>query len=209
MIRIAALFVAKNGPYFGLPHVDPWPLERDARKYRGPYPIVAHPPCERWGRYWPGGPSAKKRRKLGDDGGCFATALMHVRRWGGVLEHPAHSHAFRIFGLGFPPPEGGWIPERFCQGGWICHVEQGHYGHPARKATWLYAVMPPGESPPELKWGPCCGRRRLEDGFHTNNERARARAAGVKPVERLSDRQRLWTPPRFRDVLLKIACLAA
>ena len=60
--KIAALYVEKDGPYFGLPHVDPWPIERDARKYRGPFPVVAHPPCERWGRYWSGGPSAKVRR---------------------------------------------------------------------------------------------------------------------------------------------------
>lgn len=65
---IAALFVAVGGGYFGLPDVDPWDAERDARLYAGPWPVVAHPPCERWGRYWSGGPSAKVRRELGDDG---------------------------------------------------------------------------------------------------------------------------------------------
>lgn len=53
---IAALYVARGGCYFGLPDVDPWGEERDARKYAGPWPVVAHPPCERWGRYWGGGP---------------------------------------------------------------------------------------------------------------------------------------------------------
>lgn len=33
-----------------------------------------------------------------------------------------------------------------------CHVEQGHYGHRARKATWLYAVNL--RSYPDLIWGP-------------------------------------------------------
>jgi len=28
---IAALFVEKNGCYFGLPDVDPWDIKRDAR----------------------------------------------------------------------------------------------------------------------------------------------------------------------------------
>ena len=68
---IAALFVANPGCYIGLPDVDPWDKERDARTYAGPWPVVAHPPCVRWGRYWFGGPSARVRRQLGDDGGCF------------------------------------------------------------------------------------------------------------------------------------------
>lgn len=54
-IEVAALYVVKGGCYFGLPGVDPWDEERDARRYAGPYPVVAHPPCERWGRYWSGG----------------------------------------------------------------------------------------------------------------------------------------------------------
>ena len=46
---IAALYVEKNGAYYGLDGVDPWDEERDARKYAGPWPVVAHPPCQRWG----------------------------------------------------------------------------------------------------------------------------------------------------------------
>src|ERR1700746_705970 len=68
---IAALYVETNGVYYNLPHVDPWDEARDARLYAGPWPVVAHPPCARWGRYFSGGPSARVRRKLGDDGGCF------------------------------------------------------------------------------------------------------------------------------------------
>lgn len=41
---IAALFVAKDGVYFDVDGVDPWCIERDARKYTGPHPVVAHPP---------------------------------------------------------------------------------------------------------------------------------------------------------------------
>lgn len=166
---VAALFVASDGPYIGLPGVDAWTAERDARKYAGPWPVVAHPPCERWGRYWSGGPSAKVRRIKGDDGGCFSSALASVRTYGGVLEHPAHSYAWEHFGLIKPPMDGGWVAADFY-GGWTCHVEQGHYGHRARKATWLYAVS---SHLPSLKWGASSGVR-LEDGFHSTEERARA-----------------------------------
>jgi hypothetical protein len=99
---IAALYVQPDGCYVGLEGVDPWPEARDARSYDGPHAVIAHPPCERWGRYWFGGPSARVRRELGDDGGCFAAALASVRKWGGVLEHPEGSHAWRRFGISAP-----------------------------------------------------------------------------------------------------------
>jgi hypothetical protein len=183
-VMIAALFVEHQGVYYGLPDVEPWGLpDRDARLYAGPYPCVAHPPCERWGRYWYGGPRAKVRRTKGDDGGCFEAALAAVELWGGVLEHPEASAAWRVFGLHAPPRGGGWVTTRK---GWTCCVEQGHYGHRARKATWLYAVT---ISPPSLRWGRSLARARL----------------GVRPVERLSHRERAATPIPFRDLLLGIA----
>jgi hypothetical protein len=198
---IAALYVQPIGRYLGIEGVDLWDRARDARLYDGPWPVVAHPPCERWGRYWAGGPNAKVRKTLGSDDGCFAAALAAVRRWGGVLEHPEASHAWKAFGLNRPSRFGGWIPADFL-GGWTCCVEQGHYGHPARKATWLYAH---GVSLPELKWGACMDRQRLDEGFHSREERHRLRAKGQKPIKRLSRVECLETPPAFRDLLLSIA----
>lgn len=90
---IAALYVETGGCYFGLPGVDPWDVTRDARNYAGQHPVVAHPPCQRWGRFWHGSTRKPHQFKLGDDGGCFAAALAAVRKFGGVLEHPADSHA--------------------------------------------------------------------------------------------------------------------
>lgn len=198
-MQVAALFAQTNGIYFGLDGVDPWDVHRDARLYSGPYPVVAHPPCERWGRYWSGGPSAKVRRKLGDDRGCFQAALEAVRKYGGILEHPEGSHAWRHFELNLPPRSGGWVNADFL-GGWTCCVEQGHYGHRARKATWLYAF---GVELPELKWGSSGKRERLEDGFHSAEERRRAIKTGI--CQRLSKLQRAATPIEFRDLLLSVA----
>ena len=198
MRTVAALFVASGGVYFNAVDIEPWDQTRDARLYAGPHPVVAHPPCERWGRYWGGGPSAKVRRVKGDDEGCFESALASVRKWGGVLEHPEASHAWRDFGLMRPPKTGGWVRNRI---GWTCCVEQGHYGHRARKATWLYAVVP---NPPELIWGPSVGER-LDEGFHSTQERLTARAGGVAPKQRLSAAENIATPIPFRDLLLSIA----
>lgn len=198
---MAALFVVTGGVYYELEGVDPWDVARDARLYDGPHPVVAHPPCERWGRYWGGGPSAKVKREKGDDGGCFASALSSVRKYGGVLEHPEASHAWAAYGLVRPPRAGGWVRSDV---GWTCCVEQGHYGHKARKATWLYAVC---DTPPELVWGPSVGMR-LDEGFHSAEERRAARAAGVKPRKRLSKSELVATPVAFRDVLISIASSA-
>ena len=199
MPKIAALFVQRNGHYYGLEDVDPWDEERDARLYDGPWPVVAHPPCERWGRYWSGGPSARVRRIKGDDGGCFAAALASVRRWGGVLEHPEASHAWAAYGLNRPPRSGGWVRADML-GGWTCCVEQGHYGHLARKETWLYAL---GTDLPDLRWGPSEADGKLDMGYHSAEERRRAVKTGV--VQRLSKRQRAGTPQAFRDLLIGIA----
>ena len=49
--RIAALYVEEDGPYSQIDGVDAWGVTRDARQYDGPYPVIAHPPCKRWGRY--------------------------------------------------------------------------------------------------------------------------------------------------------------
>ena len=42
MSKIAALFVETNGVYYGLDNIEPWDKQRDARKYKGPYPVIAH-----------------------------------------------------------------------------------------------------------------------------------------------------------------------
>lgn len=203
---IAALYVQTDGCYYGLPHVEPWDQARDARLYAGPYPVVAHPPCERWGRYWGGSPTTFPRLKKGDDGGCFKAALAAVRTWGGILEHPEGSAAWHAHGLVKPPRSGGWIPADHMLGfeGWTCCVEQGAYGHKARKATWLYAH---GVALPNLKWGRAPGDfLRPEDGYHSAEERRRAIKTGV--CQRLSKRQRAATPLLFRDLLLSIAASA-
>ena len=187
---IAALFVATNGCYFGLPNVDPWDVTRDARLYAGPHPVVAHPPCERFGR-WAG-------EKIGQDDGCFAAALAAVQRWGGVIEHPEASAAWRIFGIKPPPREGGWI-EAGNGNDFTCCVEQGHYGHRARKATWLYVC---GTDLPALKWGPSEALIKPRPGRDPVRERR------IGAVQRLSRKQRRATPIPFRDLLLSIAASA-
>lgn len=204
---IAALYVATGGCYFGLDGVDPWDEPRDARKYSGPHPVVAHPPCQRWGRYWSGGPSAKVRRELGDDGGCFAAALASVREWGGVLEHPEASHAFAAHRIARPEWRAGWSSAGDKHGGRVCCVAQGNYGHRARKLTWLYTVgVDTFGVWSSIDFSIPAPRARLDVGFHSAAERARGnRRAKSIGASRLRTHENIATPIRFRDLLIAMA----
>jgi hypothetical protein len=187
---IAALFVMPDGAYAGLEGVEVWDEERDARTYAGPWPVVAHPPCDRWNML-----SAVNAKRWGyrinDDDGCFVAALAAVRRWGGVLEHPAETRAFKFHNI--PEPRaGGW--QLTIDGDWVTEVNQAAYGHRARKRTWL---LYRGDSlPPPLDWRDVHGTHRVGFGFPADTD---------KPLPRIKQREALATPEPFRALLISIA----
>lgn len=193
-MTIAALFVDPKGSYAGLDDVELWDEARDARLYAGPWPVVAHPPCQRWCRFAKGIEKQYPQHRVGDDGGCFEAALHAVRTYGGVLEHPAHSLAWATFDLPVPYKNGGWVTN--IGGGWAAYVEQGRYGHPMRKATWLYATMTPdlrwGHTPDNAMLGKYKWGSRL---YKPEHDRDRPRVDGLHST----------TTPEFRDVLLAMA----
>lgn len=199
---VAALYVDTEGVYAGQVDVEPWDEARDARRYKGPYPVVAHPPCQRWGRFWHGSTRKPHQFKLGDDGGCFAAALSSARRWGGVIEHPAESRAWETFGLPVPVKGAGWS-ESDEFGGRSCYVEQCHYGHPARKATYLYAVGIDFEV--QLIWART--RAVVPQWMIERYGEQKARKIGVVAMMGGKDKvkNRNATPLRFRDQLLLLA----
>jgi len=191
---IAALFVQTAGAYFGLPGVDPWDEPRDARKYQGPYPVVAHPPCARWCKPLAKVNQTRYGHKIGDDGGCFDSALGDVLTYGGVLEHPANSYAWDAYEI--PKPKRGkwldaseWEPDV-----WVTEVSQSAYGHKARKNTWL---LYKGPKPPDLDWS---------DPKGTHLTSFLKRTSRVAP--RLSKKEAIKTPPAFRELLLSLAANA-
>lgn len=205
---IAALYVERNGIYSGLDDVELWDEQRDARLYAGPWPVVAHPPCSRWCRL-AGLVEARWGHKKGDDGGTFAAALKAVRTFGGVLEHPAYSDAWRAFGLPTPKRNGGWFGN--ARIGHSTHVEQNPYGHPAKKATWLYAF---GCELPRLKWGSDLDTRSTAlvswCGNHTRREYAQINHGETRPGrkhfrQRISKKAASATPIEFRDALIAMA----
>lgn len=205
LVTVAALFVDPRGPYPTMPGVDCWPESRDARLYPGPHPVVAHPPCGRWCRlakfvqY-----QTRGRLSVGDDHGCFASALASVRKWGGVLEHPAWSLAWAAHGL-IAPPARGW--QRDTSGSWCCEVAQAAYGHKARKLTWLYYV---GErAPANLDWSKPNGERVISGMRNRCARPLTERLWTARDWKRAGGGATILTPPRFAETLVALARRAA
>jgi hypothetical protein len=198
---IAALYVDPRGPYPKLEGVDCWDASRDARLYEGPHAIVAHPPCAHWG----------KLRHLArtNDADCAPIAIIQVRQFGGVLEHPAGSKLWDRYPaphVNLPKP--GEPPDAF--GGYSIEVDQCSWGHCARKTTWLYLVGVPREA---LESPPFPDREPTHwvSGFRARG--AQAGASGYKKngcavppgIKVCSAEQRRRTPPLFAEYLVRLA----
>lgn len=143
--HVSALYVARNSIYKQL-GLDSWDIDRDARAFAGPGPVIAHPPCGHWGRY------AHSCRLPGKD--CGPIAMEQVRKYGGVLEHPTSSRLFEYCGT---PREPGQYD---LYGGMIIRLNQCDWGHEAEKSTCLYVVgltSPPRLTPcrPSARRRPC------------------------------------------------------
>ena len=211
-MTVAALYVDPNGVYANLPGVEVWDETRDARLYPGLWPVVAHPPCARWSRL-AGFTEARFGLKRGADGGCFEAALASVRQWGGVLEHPVYSAAWARYELPRPITYHGWTLA--FDGGASCYVEQGRYGLPVKKATWLYAY---GIDLPDLEWGHTPdgdgeepngswgGIENWRDRWQPGKKGEHPKAIGAAWMRaNRHNGMRSSTPPAFRDVLLQMA----
>ena len=125
---VSVLFARRDSIYKSLSGCDVWDADRDARRFVGSGPVIAHPPCRGWGRMKGFAKPEPGELELGR----FAVDV--VRRNGGVLEHPAGSTLWRAKDM--PRPTMG--KDEF--GGYTIHVNQSDFGHRAQKATWLYIV---------------------------------------------------------------------
>jgi len=188
---VVALFVANDSIYKAM-NLDCYDAARNALTYDGNAVVVAHPPCQLWGKLanvnyarWGG-----EHNKPGNDGGCFRFALDAVNRCGGVLEHPAETYAWKAHGLQRPPKK-GWARSG---DGWVCEVWQAAYGHRARKRTWLYCSGT--NEPLEPLWERKDGTHQI--GFYDQRGKAKN-----KPT--LSKREANGTPPDFAVFLVNLA----
>jgi hypothetical protein len=179
-MAVAILFARADSFYKALPDCDVWDAERDARKWPGGCPVVAHPPCRAWGRLRH---FAKPRP---DEKALALWAVEQVRKFGGVLEHPASSTLWPAAGLPAPGTRDQW-------GGWTLPIHQHWWGHRAEKATFLYIV---GCEPSNLAPLPY----RMDDPTHVVQSRKRT---GCRP--HITKAEREHTPHELAKWLAELA----
>jgi hypothetical protein len=180
-MTVAVLYARADSHYRAIPGCDVWDIERDARKWPGGSPVIAHPPCRAWGRLRQ---FAKPRP---DEKSLALQAVWTVRASGGVVEHPAESTLWEYLGL----PRPGEFPDAF--GGWSLAVEQFHWGHRAEKATWLYIV---GCAPSNLPPIP------VREGRPTHCVRP---TKSYPRLPSITKAEREHTPPQFAAWLVELA----
>ncbi len=182
---VAVLFARKDSIYKTLPGCDVWDIERDARNYVGGGHIVAHPPCRAWGAY-------RFLAKPRPDEKALATwAVDMLRRWGGILEHPAASLLWPEKGLPEPGDVDKW-------GGFTVAAPQFWWGHLADKPTRFYIVgCKPGDLPPipfVLGEAP---------RTQSTMTKAKLKLPGSRPELLKKDREK--TPPALAEWLIEVA----
>lgn len=165
---IAALFCRRDSHYKALPGVDVYDEDRDALTWPGGVPGIYHPPCRSWGKLKGMAKPQEGERELA----LWSIAM--CRRFGGVVEHPLNSALWRESGCLSPG-----VRDEY--GGVLITLNQGDFGHRARKASALYIV---GALVPALPF-------ELASPGHT--------------VERMCRAERERTPPEFAALLVHLA----
>lgn len=215
MRTVAALYVDPRGPYPSLAacgcfdrkapghrcsfsdRLECWDEVRDARKYDGPHPIVAHPPCGPWG--------ALKHLYRGNEHDCGPRAFEQVRAYGGVLEHPAGSKLFAHMGAVTPAD----ATDSF--GGRTYELCQCNWEHCARKRTWIYVVRV--DQRKVMRALAAARKRDIQpthwvSGFRSTigrNLYAKNGSAVPPGIKVCSAQQRRRTPPLFAAWLVSLA----
>jgi hypothetical protein len=188
-VKVAVLFARPDSVYFGL-GVDVWDEKRDARGFVGGCPVVAHPPCRAWGSLAHGAKPPAGEKDLA------RLAVSFVRRFGGVLEHPARSRLWSEQRMSRTSEPDEW-------GGWTLPIVQFDFGHRAEKKTLLYIVgAKPGELPP-----PPIALGRAPRVMFSGGAQKNKRDGWVGFRSEVTRRERDATPPELAKWLIAVAAL--
>jgi hypothetical protein len=124
-LTVAVLCAARNSIYKQMDSVEVYDIRRDVRTFSGGMPIVGHPPCRSWSAF-----CRHQAKPLPGEKELAPFVVEHLRKCGGVMEHPAHSKLWDALNL----PKPG---ERERDGLWTLWVKQYWWGDVRTKNTWL------------------------------------------------------------------------
>ena len=178
---VTVLYTMPKSIYLGMPGVDCWGEDRDARLWPGGTPVVAHPPCRLWCklRHFSTAPPEEKE--------LARHAVRMVRECGGVLEHPMDSTLWPDQDL--PPPG------RSDNHGYTLAFPQRWFGHVAEKMSWFYVVGVRPMDLPDIT---------LVLGYATHQVRRLTRDKKKIP---LGKGESSFTPPALASWLVAVARL--
>lgn len=128
MQPVAVLFASRVSIYHELAdelNLEVYDEPRDARTFTGGMPIVAHPPCRSWSAY-----TAHQSKPQPGERQLALWCVEQLRKYGGVLEQPAHSRLFEASNI--PRPS-----DNAKDNEWSAQVWQSWWGFEIRKRTWL------------------------------------------------------------------------
>lgn len=126
-MQIPVLFVDKKTNYSHY-NTDLYDIRRNAISIVENCAALYHPPCRTWGRlrqftkFYPG------------EHWLAVWSIIRIRKFGGVLEHPAGSSLWKFMCL--PLPGAGYD----VFGGFSVKINQSDFGFKCEKNTWLYIV---------------------------------------------------------------------
>lgn len=187
---VPVLFARSDSIYKSFPVCDVYDIHRDAKTWEGGRPAIAHPPCRSWGMLAQFAKPAAGEKELA------IWAVDQIRKFGGVLEHPAGSKLWQAAGL----PAPGHFDEF---GGFTTALNQHWFGHRAEKATLLYIV---GTTPRNLPAMPLeIGEPSHVVTWTKRPEGSKRTATGRPCRPRITLAEREHTPPDFAKFLIEIA----
>lgn len=123
---IAVLCAHKKTAYLAMEDIEIYDSDRDARSFPGGMPVIAHPPCRAWSAF-----CSHQAKPAPGEQELGLWCAEQVRKWGGILEQPAHSRLWKAAGLPYPGASEGPLS-------WSMAIWQSWWGYPQKKATWLY-----------------------------------------------------------------------
>ena len=184
--NVAVLFARADSVYKTLPDCDVYDIDRDARKWPGGTPCIAHPPCRLWATL-----AHMATRARPDEKELAFIAVQFIRANGGVLEHPIKSKLWKAAGL-------PGIGERDEWGGFTLQISQWCWGHKADKPTRLYVCGCKRSDVPPMPF-------RQGPATHVVNTGHGVRKGSPAFRPHCTKREREATPPPLAQWLVELA----